>query len=150
MANFTIDVTELDRYVHQLREVSDAGALAFADIAGEFRDKTMETARQLVPVRTGDLKGSIRPVAGEASRLNLTAAWEVGMPYAGFVEYGVGRGPEQPFVRPALRMHNRAYREALARRAKEMFRVNLGVSRPLLQSVQDNRFSLRAGVTQPR
>ena len=57
----------------------------------------VKRAKQLCPVRTGALKKSIHAEVSQG-RVEIIADTE----YAYYVETGEGRGPAQPFLRPAL------------------------------------------------
>ena len=80
----------------------------FPKIAAELPAKTgaavTETATAIesaakaaVPVLTGTLQASIQAEPTGPSTATVSAS----APYAGFVEYGTGRGPAQPFLTPA-------------------------------------------------
>ena len=123
MARFDLDVHELEDYATVLRRTANTGALAFTDIAQKYRNLTMNTARQLVRVKTGQLRASIGPAPGEASVNGFTAEWEVTARHAAPIEYGFihylsGKkvGPF-PYVRPALAKHRKAYVKELAERS---------------------------------
>lgn len=60
------------------------------------------TAKELVPVRTGDLRGSI---GFRSSRKDMSGFVFASMPYALFVEEGTSRMEAQPYLRPALEQH---------------------------------------------
>lgn len=85
----------------------------------ESADEVVKEAKALCPVRTGDLRDSIKPEIEDKEK-TVVGYVVAGMPYASFVEYGYGRrgaasagaGPfnygdragaaAQPFMRPAL------------------------------------------------
>ena len=145
MARFDIDVTELDAYAERLRQISGAGALAFQGTVNRYSALTMQEARRLVPVDTGELRDSIQPKRTEGSKAALTAEWNVTARHAAPVEYGhvlVAWGrrtdrfvPPQPYVRPALKKYRKTMIEELAQAAKTQFGTTLGRSRPQLGSV---------------
>ncbi len=125
VGNFDLDVTELEDYRRIIADMADDGALSFAGIALKYRDRVMQDARRIVPVKTGQLRDSIQPKRGEASRMGLSAEFEVTAPHAAPIEYGFvhwrsGKfvGPF-PYVRPALKKHRRAFIEEIATAAKE-------------------------------
>lgn len=137
MAEFDIDVTELDQFANRLREVSNAGATSFQGIALKYRDLTMNHARKTVRVRTGELRASIQPTTSEASKAGLSASWEVTARHAspieyGFVHYQTGRfiGPF-PYVRPAMKLYRKAFIEEMATAAKSQFGTFKYVTRGL-------------------
>jgi HK97 gp10 family phage protein len=72
--------------------------------AEEFLDRVgdawVDGAKRSVPVRTGQLRSSIRS-AREGAHLILSAG-DSRAPYASYVELGTSRAPAQPFMRPAL------------------------------------------------
>ena len=67
--------------------------------------KVVKRAKELVPVDTGKLKKSIHAEVSQG-RVEIIAdakiEGEKSKSYAYFVETGEGRGPAQPFLRPAL------------------------------------------------
>lgn len=138
---FDLDITELEDYAKVLRADADAGATQFAGIAGKYRNLTMNEARRIVPVKTGELKRSIQPKRTEASRLSLNAEWEVTATHAAPIEFGFvhwlsGKfvGPF-PYVRPALKKFRKAYVEELATAAKESLGTTKIRSRRLTRGV---------------
>lgn len=67
-------------------------------------EQVADLARQLSPVDTGALRGSIRvePSAPDV-RMYVKAGGRGGVDYAAFVEYGTARAAAQPFLTPAAR-----------------------------------------------
>lgn len=129
MAKFDIDVTELTDYARRQAGASEDGALAFTGIAAKYRDLTRETAKELVPKDTLELHDSIQNVAGEASRMGLSADWHVTAGHASPIEYGFIHylsgefiGP-QPYVRPSLFQHTAGYVAEIGAAAKDQIRV---------------------------
>ncbi len=68
----------------------------------KYGAKSYNMARQLVPVDSGDLRDSIavRYYEGKSGR-SITYTISANMPYAIYVEYGIGQ-TEQPYIRPAV------------------------------------------------
>jgi HK97 gp10 family phage protein len=104
----------------------------------EWAGMVLDTARDLVPVDTGDLKASGHVTVAESGK-SIAAAVSFDMPYAGYVEYGTGlRGaaspgageypynsewagmPSQPYLRPAFEAHRS--------KAEEMTRAQIFVA----------------------
>jgi HK97 gp10 family phage protein len=77
---------------------------AVTDGIGEFLDRVgdawVDGAKRAVPVRTGQLRSSIR-FERHDTHLTLIAG-DSRAPYAAYVELGTSRAPAQPFMRPAL------------------------------------------------
>lgn len=73
-------------------------------------DEMLDTAKALVPVRTGYLKSTI------SAHLTQWQA-EVGAeaPYAGYVELGTWKMAAQPYLRPAFELHAPFFKEEMAR-----------------------------------
>lgn len=71
------------------------------DIA-RLADAIVADARRLVPVDTGALKGTIRHTGVDLDGTVDVVAGDATVDYAGYVEYGTGRGPAQPYMRPAV------------------------------------------------
>ena len=74
----------------------------------EAGEQIAEEARMLAPVRTGNLKKSIKaelvadPVTGYEARVGFTKAAY----YGTFVELGTEEHPPQPFLRPAAEQYD--------------------------------------------
>jgi len=69
----------------------------------EIGDKIVERAQGLCPVRKGELRGSIHKVVLKTRvKVIADAKNDSGHSYAYYVETGTGRGPAQPFLRPAM------------------------------------------------
>lgn len=72
-------------------------------------DITVEKAQQLVPVRTGLLRSTIRKQTYKLgfdtnyAYVGIAAGGIRGCDYAAFVEYGTSRMRPQPYLRPAMR-----------------------------------------------
>lgn len=60
-----------------------------------------DLARQLVPVDTGALQGSIQVEDGPTPVSRTVVAGDSTVDYAAFVEYGTQRAPAQPYMTPA-------------------------------------------------
>ncbi len=67
-------------------------------VVGFAAARTVETARQAAPVRTGELRNSIAALTGLGG---LSATVEAASDHAVFVEYGTSRMRPQPFMGPA-------------------------------------------------
>jgi HK97 gp10 family phage protein len=133
---FSLDVTEVQDYAAQLAAHAGEGAHTFVPTAVKYRDLVIKEAKRIVPVDTGDLRDSIRPEQSEASTLQLSANITVGMPYAGFVEFGTANMGPQPYIRPSLRKYRRPYTDELVQVAKDTLGVTKGGSRRVLRGVR--------------
>lgn len=67
-------------------------------------DKIAATAKQIVPVRTGNLKSSIGTKSIEAGK---TAEVVVSADYAAYVEYGTYKMAARPYLAPAFAAHSK-------------------------------------------
>jgi HK97 gp10 family phage protein len=72
----------------------------------QARAVALETARRLVPVRTGQLKASI---GATVDRADLRLVVYADAPHAAFVELGTSRMAARPFLRPALMAAGQAF-----------------------------------------
>jgi len=73
------------------------------EVLEQLAEKVVERAKELVPVRTGDLRDSIHAeILKTRVKIIADAKNDSGHSYAYYVETGTGRGPAQPFLRPAL------------------------------------------------
>lgn len=77
--------------IRQIRKFSEEDLEAFGDLAKEL-------ARDLVPVKTGDLKASIEAVKKGSMRLVFRTRTN----YGGYVEFGTKRMPARPYMAPAV------------------------------------------------
>ncbi len=140
MGEFDIDVTELENAATRLRQISGAGARAYAGIVQKYGYLTKTQAIQNAPFDTGELRASIRSKENESSGRFTSSEWTVTAPHASPVEYGFHHyrngfiGP-QPYVRPALKKYRRPMIEELSAAAKQQFKTLKSVSRPQLGSV---------------
>ena len=103
-------LSQLIRRFSALPEALRAAALSAADDAAS---EAVETARSMVPVRTGALKASIA-----AEPLPDGAQILVSQPYAAAVELGSLHAPPQPYLLPAAREAD--YPARTARAVKEV------------------------------
>ena len=128
MAEFDIDVTELEDYARVIRRAANQGATAYDDIAEKYQDLTMREARRIAPYDEGrrsgvHLRDSFEKQNLTARRGSLDATWTVtarhGAPQEyGFIHYISGAFiPAQPYVRPALKKFRKPYVEELAKRS---------------------------------
>lgn len=70
----------------------------------EIGDKIVDRAKDLVRVKTGFLQSSIHKVVLKTRvKVIADAKNDQGKSYAYYVETGTGRGPAQPFLRPAMK-----------------------------------------------
>ena len=80
-----------------------------AIILDEYGQEMETTAKQLVPVRTGNLRESIRHERADVEHLWLQAE----APYAAYVEYGTRKMTAQPYLEPAIEQHQAELQAAL-------------------------------------
>ena len=69
----------------------------FSNLREELKKSYVEYAKEVVPVKTGELKESIK---GEVIDKSVIISTDV--PYADHVEFGTENSSAQPFMRPAL------------------------------------------------
>lgn len=112
---------ELRRFVRQLPD--DVGKDGLKKIHDRVGEPVEDTAKQLVPRRTGRLAGSIRRAKGSTTRATVRAGRK-SIPYAGVVEFG---WPNRRVVfgkrtdSPAPLAERSFLREALDRRSDQVF-----------------------------
>jgi HK97 gp10 family phage protein len=107
--NITIDTSELAALAAELAGApgrAQAGALIHNRLSA---GRVEATAKSLVPVETGLLRGSIT-----ADVSGLIAEIGTDVPYAGFVEYGTSRMAPQPYMGPAGDRHEPDYASGAA------------------------------------
>lgn len=80
-----------------------------SDIVEKAAFDCQAEAQDIVPVDTGDLKGSIITVIESGTQASVIAAAE----YAGYVEYGTYKMAAQPFMMPAAEIAGTAFLAAL-------------------------------------
>lgn len=76
--------------------VSDLGTRSKVKITQRVAEQVAEIARDMAPVDTGRLRGSI-----DVQRDGNNHAVVTDVPYAPFIEFGTTRMPAQPFLGPA-------------------------------------------------
>lgn len=108
---FRLDVTELAQYAERLEETAKEVQPAARKLTGQYANLIVKEAKRLVPVRTGNLRDSIRVTpSSEAGRLGLAAAGiAADAPYAGFVEFGTARMRPRPYIRPAVKRYEKEF-----------------------------------------
>jgi len=87
---------DLSALVDDLGKAGDGSRAALENLIEQVGEKIADRMRQLVPVRTGRLRGDIRVVK---ARMRVTVG-PTTVPYAAFVEFGTGERGE---------LTNRAY-----------------------------------------
>lgn len=108
---FNIDTSELSAYADRVRAAGGQIDKAAVQVSLKYAKRIRDTARELVPFRTGRLHDSIRVVDAGSGGLGTDVVADA--PYAGYVEFGTSRMAPQPYMRPAFRKHRAAYREEL-------------------------------------
>jgi len=103
-----------ERAIKALRARRAAWEKAAAGAVRETAEAACAAAAELVPVRTGRLKRSLRVIQEDSLRAQVTAD----CPYAVFVELGSGVSGPQPFMSPAAHRQRRAFPERIRRRLK--------------------------------
>lgn len=99
---FTLDVTDLNRYQQQLESAAGQISRAGRRNAGKWAKQGAQIARRLVHVDTGELKGSIYA---------RDAEFGADAPHAGFEEFGTVHRPPHPYMRPAVQAIRRPFHE---------------------------------------
>lgn len=139
-AQFDLEFDDLNRLRRTFaREVPQIDRQA-QSIVNQGAAKIARIARKLVPVDTGDLQGSIRSRQGRV---------EVGMPYAGFVEFGhlsvAGNPvPPQPYLSPAVDQVMPEIREDLLTAGSEAVGARTTLGRRLVAATGVNFAGVRA------
>lgn len=82
--------------------VEDVSGSHLGQITMRGAEPIAATAKQLAPVRTGELRGSIHPKVVNLGRGRAEVAIEATAKHAIFVEFGTSRMRAQPYMRPAL------------------------------------------------
>jgi HK97 gp10 family phage protein len=104
-----INTSDIDRFVARL---NDSPGLAEEGWQGEWSEKVADEMRRNAPVDTGKLRDSIQTTHDGV---------EVGVPYAGFVEYGTSDTAAHPFAAPAVnRLARPAARDAADRVIRQL------------------------------
>lgn len=134
MAKARVEIKGLQQLAAAFRQKGEEMQKEVArDATGVAAGMVMQTAQQLVPVRTGLLKSQLivkRLPLGQAAALGLTSAHIVtarqgtkrrkrkkdlgSAPHAHLVELGTAHMPPQPFLRPALDQNVAAGTQAMA------------------------------------
>ena len=85
-----LDFSELDAYAAHLAAASDLDENEWVD---EWGGRTATAMQAYAPVRTGELRGSIRHSRGQVT---------VGVDYWEYVDRGTAHMAPRPFVEPAV------------------------------------------------
>jgi HK97 gp10 family phage protein len=92
--------SDLDRKMDRLAASVQGKALAGAALAGA---QVVEArAKELAPVRTGNLRRSIHSELASVSTESALAKVGTNVEYAPYVEYGTRRMSPRPYLRPAF------------------------------------------------
>lgn len=91
--DFTLDVTDLNRYQQRLEDAAGQVSKAGQRNAAKWAKQGAKEAQRLVHVITGTLKASIH---ADGAFIRADA------PYAGFEEFGTVHRPPHPYMRPAV------------------------------------------------
>lgn len=92
-----IETRGLEETIYKFKQASDRTKLVIGESMREAGAKMVSDARNIVPVRTGRLRDSIKY---DVSELNLILGAEA--EYASYVEYGTRFQVPQPYLRPAF------------------------------------------------
>lgn len=92
----SIDTSQLDALEAEVAAAAVRAVPAASAAVEKTAQETAELARQLAPVDTGALRGSITVESG-----GLTAEVGSDLEYAGYVEYGTSDTAPQPYMGPA-------------------------------------------------
>jgi HK97 gp10 family phage protein len=95
------------------------GKVSDIDIMPEIKEATYKVkraAKDLVPVDTGALKGSIRHKLFSKEQ---TGVIYTTLEYAPHQEFGTRYMPAQPFMRPAMNMHRAGIQQSLKKFMRE-------------------------------
>jgi HK97 gp10 family phage protein len=98
----------------KLREAADRIAGVTEAAISDFADDVVVHMKGIVPVDTGELKGSIKK---EKQGKGYTVGPR-GVDYAEFVENGTSRSPAQPYVAPTIQWAKANGPKRIARRIK--------------------------------
>ena len=98
---------------------------ALSEVAMEYAEKMWQTARDMVPVDSGALRGTIRTDLVVAAR-TITALVLAGdldeVRYQWFVELGTFRTLAQPYMSPAWEAHWQSYINASVKAVMDIIR----------------------------
>lgn len=107
-AAFEMYISGIDKLVENLSHYQDKLVAAIEEAAGVGQALVVNSARSIVPVRTGALQNSIGPgrleITDKAVRAEVVAA----MVYATYVE------KKKPYLGPALMLNEAGFRRAIA------------------------------------
>lgn len=117
----TIPESELRKLRQQLDRYGKLKAKKIRDITKKYEDLIWKEARRIVPVRTGNLRGSIRR---NLIRLRDAVIGEVytdsaRQDYAHFVEFGTVNQGARAFMRRAFNKYAQAYVDELRAELKK-------------------------------
>lgn len=100
--------------IRQITAVESKIRAGAAEICARAADSAAQAAREIVPVETGALRGSI---ASHAQ--GLSAAATAAAPHAAMVEYGTSRMAPRPYMYPAAQAVRGDFFEAMRALSRE-------------------------------
>lgn len=134
---FTLDMTDLTRYADRLEQAAGDISLAGRSALFQASTKVVQTAKQLVPVRTGNLRDSIGLAPGTEGGRTGTALVSVvaTAPYAGYVEFGTVHMAPRPYMRPALARHKGEAQDGIMAAAVQLLGTKTAARKALAGAV---------------
>lgn len=114
MAGITVNVNKgsLNKAIQAIRLFTTAKDDAIRREVGAIAGKITTDAKQLCPVKTGNLRSSIKATIN-LNGLSATVGTDVH--YASFVELGTSRQRAQPFLMPAFEANRQGFLASLKR-----------------------------------
>lgn len=98
-----VEIRGKDVLVNRInRMLEDVSGNNLADVVTRGLEPVAESARLKAPVRTGELRRSIKTRAIRNERNMVEGAVVATAPHAPFVEFGTRKMAAQPFLRPAF------------------------------------------------
>lgn len=112
------EVNGVSQVVKNLSKFSANVIKEVVDACEAVQQEVINNAKGRVPVRTGNLQGSIQPGGILIEDENVTAIVVANADYASFVEWGTRRMTARPYMTPALLENIRTFQKAIAAASK--------------------------------
>lgn len=107
----------------RIRLIPERVNRARAEALQEWASELEKTAKDLAPVRTGNLRNSIESRVNEASgKAWVQIKQGPTTEYAYYVEKGTSKMADRPFMGPAAQIHRRTGERAMARAGRRRLR----------------------------
>lgn len=105
-----VEITNLPEFLASMKKLEAQILENIEEALEDSANNLVEKARERVPVKTGDLRDSIKVQKGEG---DLNYLVQASAPHARFIEFGSLKTPARPFLGPAVEESRDGIRETM-------------------------------------